>query len=262
MRGALMVTDLGGSGFAPLLIAGGLVVAAVALWLKRHVETKIVYDFEKGLLYRDGSFVRMLDAGRYRILKDRSRIDTVDTRKLPFTLSGQEVLTKDNIQVRITTVGQYQVTDVAKAAHEVASYHAEFHTLAQLVLREQVGNLTLEELLDKKTELNAKLLASVEEGAKLLGLTVSAFAVRDVMLPANLKKAFVGTLEAQKEAQRQLEVARGEQAVLRSLANSSKLYENNPSLLQARVIQALSNGNNSIIFGSDDRMTVNAKRTK
>jgi hypothetical protein len=89
---------------------------------------------------------------------------------------------------------------------------------------------------------------------------VSGLAVRDVMLPANLKKAYSGALEAQKEAQKNLEKARGEQAVLRSLANSSKLYEEHPSLLQARVIQALANGNNSIVFGADDKMSIAKKK--
>lgn len=76
------------------------------------------------------------------------------------------------------------------------------------------------------------------------------------MLPANLKKAFSGILEARKESQTQLEKARGEQAVLRNLANAAGLYETNPQLLQARIIQTLANGNNTIVFGAEEKPVV------
>jgi regulator of protease activity HflC (stomatin/prohibitin superfamily) len=239
-----------------------IAIAMILAWVWRITETTTVYDYEKGLFYKNGVLIKTVDAGRYRYLKSRTHIERVDTRKLPFTISGQEILTKDHVSLRITTVGQFQITDIIKAVRDVASHQAELHTLAQLALRDQVSNLTLEEVLEKKAALDASLFATVAEKAKALGLTILALAVRDVMLPANLKKAFAGSLEAQKEAQRQLEVARGEQAVLRSLANSAKLYENNPTLLQARVIQALSNGNNSIIFGSDDRVVLKEKQKK
>ena len=80
------------------------------------------------------------------------------------------------------------------------------------------------------------------------------------MLPTNIKKAFSGILEEQKEAQRQLEKARGEQAVLRKLANVSGLYDVNPMLPQARLIQALSAGNNSVVFNADHKILSKEKR--
>jgi regulator of protease activity HflC (stomatin/prohibitin superfamily) len=166
------------------------------------------------------------------------------------------------VNVRVTLVGQFQIVDVQLAVREIASHQAELYTMTQLAVRDHVGNMTLEEILQRKPDLDAMLLKTVAERAKTLGLTILALAVRDVMLPANLKKAFSGALEAQKEAQRQLEVARGEQAVLRSLANSAKLYETNPTLMQARIIQALSTGNNSIVFGADEKITLKPKTQK
>jgi regulator of protease activity HflC (stomatin/prohibitin superfamily) len=239
-----------------------LAVNAAVFWARRAMSVTTIYDFEKGLLYKNGAYVKALDAGRYRYLKSRTKIESVDMRKLPFTLSGQEVLTKDHVSLRMTTVGQFQINDIELAVRKTLSHQAELYTMAQLALREAIGKFALNEVLEKKAELNALLLSAVQEGAKPLGLDVLSFAIRDVMLPANLKKAFAGALEAQKEAQRQLEMARGEQAVLRSLANSTKLYENNPTLLKARVIQALSSGNNSIVFSADEKITLNKTRAK
>lgn len=239
-----------------------LALIAAAFWAWRATGVTTIYDFETGLLYKNGIYVKVLEAGRYRYLKSRTKIETVDMRKLPSTFSGQEVLTKDHVSLRMTTVGQFLISDIELAVRKTVSHQAELHTVAQLALREAIGNFALDEVLEKKSELNTLLLSAVQKGAKPLGLDVLSFAIRDVMLPANLKKAFAGALEAQKEAQRQLEMARGEQAVLRSLANSAKLYENNPTLLQARVIQALSTGNNSIVFSADEKITLNKTRAK
>ena len=79
------------------------------------------------------------------------------------------------------------------------------------------------------------------------------------MLPNNLKRAYAGVLEAQKEAERRLEQARGEQAVVRSLANTARMLGENPALVQARMLQALDTGGNTLVFGSTDLATLTQK---
>jgi regulator of protease activity HflC (stomatin/prohibitin superfamily) len=232
--------------------------AALYCWV-RFFAAVTIYDFQKGLLYKKGSFVKTLSAGKYYYLKSNSAIQVIDTRKTLVTLPGQEILTKDNVNIKITLVGFYEVADPVKAKHQSENYITEFYNISQIILRDLVGAVTIDELLEKKGEIDTQLIAAVSEKATGLGLTVSTLSVKDIMLPANLKKAFSGILEAQKEAQRQLEKARGEQAVLRNLANSSGMYETNPMLLQARLVQALSTGNNSIVFNADDKMTVKEK---
>ncbi|MBU3655648.1 MAG: slipin family protein [Alphaproteobacteria bacterium] len=218
-----------------------------------------IYDFQKGLLYRKGAFIKILGAGKHYYRKSSSVIHVIDTRKTLVNLPGQEILTKDNVNIKITLVGFYELTDPAKAKHQSEDFVTEFYNHAQIMLRNLVGGFTIDELLEKKGEIDAQLLTAISDKANDLGLTVSTLSVKDIMLPANLKKAFSGILEAQKEAQRQLEKARGEQAVLRNLANSSSMYESNPKLLQARLVQALSTGNNSIVFNAEDKVVVPEK---
>ena len=219
----------------------------------------VIYEFQKGLLYRHGAFKQVLGAGKHYYLKRSSSIEVIDVRKTMFTLPGQEILTRDNISLKVSLTGFYEITDPVLARHSSTNYVVELYNQAQIILRDLIGALTFEEVLEKKIEIDAQLLATTTEMAKALGLTVTTLAIRDIMLPANLKKAFSGVLEAQKEAQRQLEKARGEQAVLRSLANGSQMYEANPMLLQARLVQALSSGENSIVFNADDGVVI--KRT-
>jgi regulator of protease activity HflC (stomatin/prohibitin superfamily) len=237
-----------------------LVLAVSGYWIWKNLTSTTIYQYQKGLRFKDGKLVAQLDAGHYRYFAKRSSIEVFDMRKSVLQLSGQEILTKDNIGIRITAVGQIQITDAVKIMQTTESYMADVYAVAQLSLRDAVGEVTLDELLASKSILDQKLQSDVTAKCNELGVAVSGLALRDIMLPANLKKAYGGVLEAQKEALRNVEKARGEQAVLRSLANSSKLYSENPSLLQARVIQALATGNNSIVFGADDQIAV--KKTK
>ena len=226
----------------------------------RYVSRIVVYEFQKGLLYKKGSFVKLLGPGQYRYIKPRTDIQLIDVRRQLVLLPGQDILTKDNISLKFSLCGFIEVTDPVKAKHQTANYLSEFYNHAQIALRDIVASFTIDELLEKKGEIDAQLLAKVTDKASALGLTVSSLAVRDVMLPANLKKAFAGILEARKEAQKQLEKARGEQAVLRNLANSSAMFDGNPMLLQARIIQSLSSGNNTVIFNAPDNDIIVPKK--
>jgi len=140
-----------------------------------------------------------------------------------------------------------------------ADYLLDLNTAAQMALRHAVGRLSLDEILEKKPDINAEILSQTLAKAKSLGLDVTDLVVRDIILPAQLKRAFSGVIEAQKDAQRKLEVARGEQALLRTLSNASRLYAENPSLLQACVLHALETGQNSIVFGVDGGFQVKPK---
>lgn len=243
--------------------AGTVVTLAVlggALYtLTSRISSVVIYDYQKALFYKKGAFQKLLPTGKHYYLKKSSQIVVVDGRKLLVNVLGQEVLTKDQISVKLSVSGFYQVVDAVKAKHETDSYLAALYAGIQTVLRDLVSAMTLDELLEKKTDMDASLLEKTKAVAATLGLDVPMIAVRDVMLPAQLKKAYAGVMEAKKEAQRQLEKARGEQAVLRSLANSSQLYNEHPMLMQARVIQSLSTGNHTIVFNADDKVSLTKK---
>lgn len=236
-------------GFLVFLII--LAIAAYVTYLL--IDQVTIFDYQKGLLYRDGSFIKILEAGQYYFFAPRTEVDIYDTRRVLLTIPGQEILTKDKVNLKISLTGHYEVTDPVKAKSASQYYVSELYNDAQILLRDAVAAVTLEELLENRSRIDTQLLSEAKDKAATLGLELSALAIRDIMLPANLKRAFAGVLEAQKEAQKQLEVARGEQAVLRSLANSAKMYDGNPSLLQARLIQNLSEGNNTITFHANSK---------
>lgn len=228
-----------------------LLVLALAWLAWRHLRRVIVYDFQQALLYRNGRFQRLLEPGAYHILVPWQRIDVADTRRTLATIPGQEILTRDQIALRLSLSCAYRIADPLKALRGSSHYVAEFYAACQLVLREHLAGLTLDDYLAARADTDARLAERIAAAAEPLGLAVETVAVRDIMLPGGLKRAYAGVLEARKEAERRLEEARGEQAVLRSLANAARLYAESPALMQARMIQALGQGGNTLVFGAD-----------
>ena len=230
------------------------IILGVTFWWRSKME-EIVYDYQKGILFHNGRFVRVVNAGIYRLARQQDYLVRIDIRPTLFTVPGQEVLTKDKISIKLTAGGNYAVTDTHVDFSSGVSYVATLYAEAQSAIRDVVQAYELENLLGDRTEINAALHKAVQTKATAIGLDLRDFSIRDIMLPAGLKKAFGGILEAQKEAQISIEKARGEQAVLRSLANSSRLYSEHPTLLSARLIQALDRGAHTLVFNSDPAKT-------
>ena len=205
-----------------------------------------------GLLYQHGKFVEVLAAGRHVRWGRNFTATWTDLRKSTLAVAGQDVLTADNIAVKLTLVVTHQVTDPVKAAHDTQNWYNDLCTSAQLALRAVVGTVTAEALLTQRLDLAPQLRARVQPDAAKIGLTVHAVEVKDVMLPADLKRAFADTLKVKQEGLAALERARGESAALRNLANAARVLEGNPALMNLRLVQSLSaaqGAGNTLVFG-------------
>jgi regulator of protease activity HflC (stomatin/prohibitin superfamily) len=135
----------------------GILIAGILYWRKLSVTT--VYEFQKGLMYRDGKLAKIVDAGTYHYLPGRSSIEVFDMRNRALTLSGQEILTKDNIGVRVTVVGSIQIIDPVKSVNQTESYMADVYALGQLAVRDALGSVTVDEFLANKPMLDAQIQA-------------------------------------------------------------------------------------------------------
>jgi regulator of protease activity HflC (stomatin/prohibitin superfamily) len=198
----------------------------------------IVPEGYVGLLYHHGKFVEQFTPGRHVRWGRNFTLGAQDTRKTFLAVAGQEVLTADNIGVKLSLLVTYQVTDPVKASHETQSWQGDVYNAAQLALRNVVSGVAAEALLTQRLDIAAQLLARVQPEATKIGVTVHAVEVKDVMLPADLKRAFGDVLKAKQEGQAALERARGESASLRNLANAARVLEGNPALMNLRVLHA------------------------
>jgi len=190
------------------------------------------------LLYHKGKFVEVLSAGHYVRWGRHFTLTAFDLRKASLFIAGQDVLTADNVSLKLSLFVNYQVVQPLKAAHETQSWYEDLYHATQVALRAVVGGVAVEALLNQRLEIGAQLLARVQPEAAKIG--VHSVEVKDVMFPADLKRAFAEVLKSKQEGQAALERARGESAALRNLANAAKLLEGNPALMNLRLMQSLS----------------------
>jgi len=225
-----------------LAFAVGLIIGLPLLLKFRHVFR--VPEGWTGLVYHHGLFVRRNNAGRHVVWGRGWTMNLIDLRKASTLVAGQEVLTADSVNLKISLIVTHQVTDPVKAAHETQHWLGDLYNIAQLALRAVVNGIAVEALLNQRLEIGARLLARVQPEAAKIGINVLVVEVKDVMFPAELKRAFADVLKAKQEGQAALERARGESASLRNLANAARVLEGNPALMNLRLMQSLTAAQN------------------
>jgi len=206
-----------------------------------------VYTFQRGLLYRHGRLSELLEGGRHVRWGSGWSLTTVDMRRRIEMIGGQEILTQDGLAVKLSASCAYSVADPRLAIEETENYKTAAYLAVQLGLRDAITGMTAEDLLAKRSEIGDTVTAKVAEELTKLGLALDRVELRDITFPGEMKKALAQVTLAQKEAQAALERARGEQASLRSLANAAKMLENNPGLLQLRILQSVAEAKGSTI---------------
>src|SRR5215475_16195235 len=170
-----------------IAIFASVIVAAL---VREFRHAFLVPEGYAGLLYHKGKFVEVLGAGRHIRWGLHYTVDAQDLRKTSLLVAGQDVLTADNVGLKLSLLVTYQVTDPVKAAHETQNWHGDVYNAAQLALRAVVGGVAVEALLNQLLEIGAQLLARVQPETAKIGITVLAIEVKDVMFPADLKRAF------------------------------------------------------------------------
>lgn len=204
-----------------------------------YVRVFAVESYEKGILLIDGKFSKVLDTGVYYFWKNAVVISVLkaDLRQLQLEVSGQEILTKDKAALRVNFYTQYKVIDIIKALIENKDYEKQLYILMQLALREFIGTLSLDEMLEKKESISAYVLATLKDKANNLGVEIRDCGVRDIILPGEMKEIMNQVLVAQKKAEANVIMRREETASTRSLLNTAKLMEENSMLFKLKEME-------------------------
>src|SRR5262249_56334540 len=151
-----------------------------------------VFEFERGLFYRDGRLDGILEPGRYPFWTwERVEVAKVSLREMSHVVAGQGLLTADRIEVRITLVAQYRVTDPALALQAVENYTEQLHQELQLALRDGVAPRTLDELLEGRAEIGTELLRLSAEPARRYGVELTRVGLRAVLLPREVQRVLL-----------------------------------------------------------------------
>lgn len=207
--------------------------------LSAYLRVFKVESYEKGLLIVDGKFEKVMEPGNYIFWKNSTVIQVLktDMRQLNMEIIGQEILTKDKAQLRINFSMQYKVIDLMKALLENREFDKQLYVNIQLALREVVGKMTFDELMENKHQISDSILNSCAGKAEGLGVKLVDCGLKDIVLPGDIKEIMNQVLIAEKRAQANLITRREETASTRSLLNTAKLMEDNAMLYKLKEME-------------------------
>jgi regulator of protease activity HflC (stomatin/prohibitin superfamily) len=213
-------------------------------------ERAVVQAWERGLLLRHGQVAADLGPGAVRRWGGGYELRTVDVRDRVLQVPTQEVPTSDGVTVKVSAAAVYAIVDVR--AYVLGAQHADeaVYLRVQLAVREVVSTRSVQQLVEERAELTSLIAASIPDLAAL-GIVLREVQVKDIVLPAELRRAQAEVLLARAQGQAALERARSETATLRGLANAARLAADNPALLQLRLLQQLETGSgNTVVLGA------------
>jgi regulator of protease activity HflC (stomatin/prohibitin superfamily) len=207
--------------------------------LLNYLRVYSVESYEKGLLFLNGKFEKALDSGVYFYWKNTIAITVLkaDMRQVQMEIAGQEILTKDKAALRLNFFARYKVVEIVKALVENKEFDKQLYGLLQLALREYVGSMGLDELLEKREQVSSYVIEVVAEKARALGVELSGCGIRDIILPGEMKEIMNQVLIAEKKAQANTITRREETASTRSLLNTAKLMEENQMLFKLKEME-------------------------
>src|SRR5438552_5603327 len=231
----------------PLLI----LVAIVALYLISSV--KILAEYERGVIFRLGKLLpRPKGPGVILVFAPIDRIVRVSLRTVAFEVPPQDVITRDNVSVKVSAVLYYRVVDPRRAIVEVENYQYATSQLAQTTLRSVLGQAQLDDLLSERDRLNQQLQQILDQHAEPWGIKVSAVEVKHVDLPADMQRSMARQAEAEREKRAKIIHAEGELEASDKLSQAAAVIASQPVAITLRYLQTLteigSEQNSTIVF--------------
>jgi regulator of protease activity HflC (stomatin/prohibitin superfamily) len=205
-----------------------------------HVQSFEIASYESGFLFYDHVLQRELVPGRYYFWKGPVLVvvKSVDGRQQQMDLIGQEIMTEDKVTLRLNFVCQYKIVNPLRCL-EMKSFDEQIHIQLQLLLREYVGTLKLDDLLKRKEDVATFVLSRLREKGEAFGVQFLSAGVKDVILPGEMKDILNTVLLAEKKAQANLITRREETASTRSLLNTAKLMDENQTLFRLKELEFL-----------------------
>ena len=209
--------------------------------LECHTVSTTVPTESAGLLFVDGKFVRVLQPGAYAFwnFQRNVSVELVELRLQSLEVSGQELLTRDKVSLRVNLSATIRVVDPVAARTKVAKYADHLYRELQFGLRRSVGMKTLDELLADKAAMDGEIFAYVVGRVRDLGVELLGVGVKDLILPGDMKEILNSVVQAEKAAQANVIRRREEANAARSLLNTARLIEESPTLMRLKELEAL-----------------------
>ena len=220
------------------VVAAVVVVFLVVLFLIAAI--KVLREYERGIVFRLGRlFPAPKGPGLFLLIPIVDRMVKVDLRTITLTIPPQEVITKDNVPVRVNAVAYFRIVEPKDAIVQVENFMVATSQIAQTTLRSVLGQHVLDELLSEREKINEILQSIIDEATGPWGIKVTIVEVKDVEIPTGMQKAMARQAEAERERRAKIISSEGEFQAAEKLKDAAIVLEEHPVALQLRYLQTL-----------------------
>jgi regulator of protease activity HflC (stomatin/prohibitin superfamily) len=227
-------------------------VLAVIVLILLASAIRILREYERGVIFLLGRLIAQKGPGLILLIPIIDQMVRIDLRTVTLNIPPQEVITKDNVTVRVTAVTYFRVVDPNRAVTEIENFLLATSQIAQTTLRSVLGKAELDSLLSERERLNIELQQIIDEQTEPWGVKVSTVEVKDVELPTEMQRAIARQAEAERERRAKVISADGEFQASAKLSQAADVMSRNPTTLQLRYLQTLLemgvNQNTTIVF--------------
>ncbi|WP_458689127.1 slipin family protein [Nocardia tengchongensis] len=227
-----------------------VVLVGVALLVLGASAIRVVFQFEKGVLFRLGRVVAVREPGLNVIIPVIDRLRKVSMRIVTMPIQSQGIITRDNVSVDISAVAYFRVVDARKSVVAIENVYSAIDQIAQTTLRKVVGQHTLDQALAETDAINADIRQILDTTTLEWGVEVTLVELKDIQLPDSMKRAMARQAEAEREKRAKIIAAEGESMAAAALGAASDTMMAHPLALQLRNLQTL------VELGVDKNTTV------
>jgi regulator of protease activity HflC (stomatin/prohibitin superfamily) len=233
-----------------LLVGLGIALAVVLLLLSASV--RIVPEYERGVIFRLGRVIAAKGPGLFLIIPVVDRMVKVSLRTVTMDIPPQDVITRDNVTVRVNAVTYFNVVEPVRAVIAIENYMLGTSQVAQTTLRSILGQVDLDELLVKRDDINQRLQQIIDDLTNPWGVKVTLVEVKDVELPETMRRAMARQAEAERDRRAKVIHALGEREAAGTLGEAAVVLEEHPAAMQLRVLSTMAEvsaeRNSTLIF--------------
>jgi regulator of protease activity HflC (stomatin/prohibitin superfamily) len=234
----------------PIVLVFGALVLILVIGALSAI--RVVQQYERGVIFVLGRLIGAKGPGLFLVPPFISRMVKVDLRIVTLTVPPQEVITRDNVTIRVTAVLYFYVVDPSAAVVKVVNFNQATSQIGQTTLRNVLGQSELDELLAERNKINRDLQEIIDEHTSRWGVKVTAVEIKDVELPATMQRAMAKQAEAEREKRAKVIHAEGEMLASTQLAQAAAVIGSQPAALQLRYLQTLTEiaveKNSTIVF--------------
>jgi regulator of protease activity HflC (stomatin/prohibitin superfamily) len=227
-----------------VLLAIGIAIAGASI--------RVLREYERAVVFRLGRVIDKQGPGLVMLVPAVDRMVRVSLRTVTLNVPPQDVITRDNVPVRVDAVVYFRVVDPDSAVVQVENFHKATSQIAQTTLRSVLGKADLDSLLTQREELNEELQKIIDDQTEPWGVKVTVVEIKDVGVPSAMQRAMARQAEAERERRAKVINAEGEFQAASRLSEAADLISRNPTTIQLRYLQTLSeigiNQNSTVVF--------------